>query len=86
MLELFSIKRVLSYEPVREQEVGLLIESISQSASCKATIDLTQKSIALTTGVIFRIAFGKLFKVDGFNEIASEVEGLSFFLFLLWER
>ncbi|XP_022944980.1 cytochrome P450 71B34-like [Cucurbita moschata] len=76
MLELFSMKKVLSYEPIREKEVGLLIESISQSASCEATVDLTQKSIALTTSVIFRIAFGKLFKVDGFNEIASEVEVL----------
>ncbi|XP_022945742.1 cytochrome P450 71B19-like [Cucurbita moschata] len=70
------MKRVLFYEPIREHEVGLLIESISQSASCEATVDLTQKSIALTTGVIFIIAFGKLFKVDGFNEIVSELEVL----------
>ena len=68
------MKRVLSYEPIREQEVGLIIESISQSASCGAVVDLSEKSIALTTGVIFRIAFGKRFEGDGFNELISEVE------------
>ncbi|XP_022944979.1 cytochrome P450 71B10-like [Cucurbita moschata] len=73
--ELFSIKRVLSYEPIREQEVGLLIESISQSASC-GVVDLTEKCTAFTTGVIFRIAFGKPFKGDGFHELVSEAEAL----------
>ncbi|XP_022945236.1 cytochrome P450 71B19-like [Cucurbita moschata] len=74
MLEFFSMKRVLSYEPIREQEVGLIIESISQSASRGAIVDISEKSIALTTGVIFRIAFGKRFEGDGFNELISEVE------------
>ncbi|XP_022966921.1 cytochrome P450 71B19-like [Cucurbita maxima] len=76
MLEFFSMKRVLSYKPIREQEVCLLIESISQSASCGAIVDLSEKSIALTTGVIFRIAFGKPFEGDGFHELISEVEAL----------
>ena len=67
MLEFFNIKR--------EQEVGLLIESISQSASC-GDVDLSEKSIALTTSVIFRIAFGKPSKGDGFHELISEVEAL----------
>ncbi|XP_022966927.1 cytochrome P450 71B35-like [Cucurbita maxima] len=76
ILELFSIKRVLSYKPIREQEVGLLIESISQSASCGTVVDLTEKCIAFTTKVIFRIAFGKPFKGDGFHELVSEAEAL----------
>ncbi|XP_022966919.1 cytochrome P450 71B10-like isoform X2 [Cucurbita maxima] len=76
MLEFFSMKRVLSYKPIREQEVGLFIESISQSASCGAVVDLSEKSIALTAGVIFRIAFGKQFEGDGFHELISEVEAL----------
>ncbi|XP_022945234.1 cytochrome P450 71B19-like [Cucurbita moschata] len=76
ILELFSMKRVLSYEPIREQEVGLLIESISQSASCGAVVDLTEKSIALTAGVIFRIAFGMRFRGDEFHELVSEAEAL----------
>ena len=76
ILEIFSMKRVLSYEPIREQEVGLLIESISQSASCGAVVDLTEKSIALTAGVIFRIAFGMRFRGDEFHELVSEAEAL----------
>ena len=67
---------MLSYEPNREQEVGLLIESISQSASCGVVVDLTEKCTAFTTGVIFRIAFGKPFKGDGFHELVSEAEAL----------
>ncbi|XP_022966920.1 cytochrome P450 71B10-like [Cucurbita maxima] len=76
VIELFSMKRVLSYEPIREQEVRLLIESILQSASYEAVVDLTEKSISLTTGVIFRIVFGKEFKGDGFHELVSEAETL----------
>ena len=70
------MKRVLSYEPIREQEVGLLIKSISQSASCGDVVDLSEKSLALTAGFIFRIAFGKRFKGDAFHELISEVEAL----------
>ncbi|XP_022945235.1 cytochrome P450 71B10-like [Cucurbita moschata] len=76
ILELFNMKRVLSFEPVREQEVGLLIESISQSASCGVVVDLTEKSTALMTGVICRIAFGKTFKGDGFHELVNEAEAV----------
>ena len=81
---------MLSYEPIREQEDGLLIESISQSAFCGVVVD---QCIAFTTGVIFRIAFGKPFKGDGFHELVSEagpyweaIVLLSFFQFLLWGR
>ncbi|XP_022966694.1 cytochrome P450 71B19-like [Cucurbita maxima] len=73
-LELFSMKRVISYESVRVQEVGLLIESISKLASCGAIVDLTRKSFALTTATTFRIAFGKEFEGDGFHEVVSEVQ------------
>ena len=59
------MKRVLSYEPIREQEVGLLIESFSQFASCGVVVDFTEKSITLIVGVIFRMAFGMWFRGDG---------------------
>ena len=70
------MNRVLSYKPIREQEDGLLIESISQWASCGVVVDLTEKSTTLTTGVIFRIAFGKPFEENGFYELVNEAVAL----------
>lgn len=77
VLELFSLKRLKSYEPIRDQEVNSLMESISELASCGAAVDLTQKSMALTAAIIFRIAFGKkVVEGDGFHELVSEAEAL----------
>ena len=70
------MKRVLSYEPIREQEVCLLIESISQSPSCRIVVDLTEKSTTLPTDIIFRIAFEKQFEGDEFYELVNEAVAL----------
>ncbi|KAA0034252.1 cytochrome P450 71B19-like [Cucumis melo var. makuwa] len=77
VLELFSLKRLKSYQPIIEHEMNSLIESISESASCGDVVDLTEKSMAFTAAIIFRIAFGKkVCKGDGFHEVVNEAEAL----------
>ncbi|XP_062110461.1 cytochrome P450 71B37-like [Humulus lupulus] len=70
VLELFSVKRVLSYQSVREEEVTKLINSISHhsSSSPGAPVDLTEKLFNLTASIILRTAFGTTFKDANFSD------------------
>ncbi|MBA0738715.1 hypothetical protein Gogos_012042 [Gossypium gossypioides] len=60
--ELFSMKRAQSFQSVREEEVDLLIESISESVTSANPVDLSKCFFSLTASIIFRIAFGKQFQ------------------------
>ena len=64
ILELFSTKRVQSFHRIREKEVSLLINSISQQSLKFSSnpIDLGDKSYSLTANITTRIAFGKSFR------------------------
>ena len=67
VLELFSVKRVQSYQFIREEEVDLLVDSISHYASSATPIDLSEKLFALTASITFKIAFGKSFRKSGLD-------------------
>lgn len=64
VLELFSARRVQSFQLIREEEVSLLLKSISQSASSAIPVDLSEISYTLTANITTRIAFGKSFRGD----------------------
>ncbi|KAL6351515.1 hypothetical protein AAG906_040869 [Vitis piasezkii] len=81
VLEVFSTKRVQSFQFIREEEVTLLIDSIAQSSSSGSPIDLTERLMSLTANIICRIAFGKSFQAsefgDGrFQEVVDEAVAL----------
>ncbi|XP_038892726.1 cytochrome P450 71B37-like [Benincasa hispida] len=59
---LFSPKRVLSFQHIREGEVNLLLNSISQSSASSTSVDFNAKSYSLTANILTRIAFGKSFR------------------------
>ncbi|XP_075650607.1 cytochrome P450 71B34-like [Castanea sativa] len=67
VLELFSVKRVQSYQFIREEEVALFVDSISPYASSATPIDLSEKLFALTASITFRIGFGKSFRGSGLD-------------------
>lgn len=71
VLELFSARRVQSFQMIREEEIGVLLNSISQSSSFATPIDLSEKLYSLTANMIARIAFGKCFS-------GSELENKNF--------
>ena len=66
--EVFSTKRVQSFQFIREEEVALLIDSIVQSSSSGSPIDLTERLMSLTANIICRIAFGKSFQASEFGD------------------
>ncbi|KAK1577838.1 hypothetical protein Q3G72_025318 [Acer saccharum] len=79
VLELFSLKRAQSFRLIREEEVGSLINSISQSAlssSASTPINLSEKIYALTGSIVFRMAFGQIFQgiVDRLNGYHTKLE------------
>ncbi|KAJ7968650.1 Cytochrome P450 [Quillaja saponaria] len=68
VLELFSNKRVQSFRFIREQEVDLLIDSISDSSVSSSPVDLNEKLLSLISSITCRTAFGKKFQGNEFDE------------------
>ncbi|XP_043688633.1 cytochrome P450 736A117-like [Telopea speciosissima] len=63
VLQLLSMKRVQSFQPVREEETKVMIENIkrscSNSPSSSALVDLCEMLMSLTNDIICRVALGK---------------------------
>ncbi|KAL9228384.1 hypothetical protein vseg_003973 [Gypsophila vaccaria] len=66
LLEILSVKRVLSFQSTRVEEVELAINSI---ARCSINpVNLSELTLALTNNVICRVAFGTTFdSIEGIN-------------------
>ncbi|KAL9420818.1 hypothetical protein AB3S75_038398 [Citrus x aurantiifolia] len=62
VIELFSMKRVQSFQFIREEEVASLVNSISQASSSASPADLSQKIFALSGSIQFIVAFGRRFQ------------------------
>lgn len=60
-LHLLSAKRVLSFRPIREDEVTQMINKITQCALVSKPYNFSQELITLTNTIICRVAFGKIF-------------------------
>ncbi|KDP34533.1 hypothetical protein JCGZ_11083 [Jatropha curcas] len=68
VIELFSAKRVQSFQSIREEEVGLLIDSILKASSSSSPVNLSEMTLALTANITCREAFGKSFEARGFSQ------------------
>ncbi|KAJ4710981.1 Cytochrome P450 [Melia azedarach] len=82
VLELFSLKRVHLFRFIREEEVKMLMNSISQSSSSAAPVDLSEKLFALTGSIVFRMAYGKIFRGSNldstkFQELVHATESVA---------
>uniref|UniRef100_A0A7N0VK75 Cytochrome P450 n=1 Tax=Kalanchoe fedtschenkoi TaxID=63787 RepID=A0A7N0VK75_KALFE len=62
VVELFSMKRVQSFQPVRTEVTHYLIESVAASAAEGEAVDLGEVCFELTASIIFKIAFGRSLK------------------------
>ncbi|XP_009591952.1 5-OH-xanthotoxin synthase-like [Nicotiana tomentosiformis] len=58
VLQLFSLKKVQSFSPVREDEVSRMISRISQQAATSRITNLSKFMISLSSSIICRVAFG----------------------------
>ncbi|CAF1920146.1 unnamed protein product [Brassica oleracea] len=80
--ELFSAKRVHLIQPIKDEEVKKLIDTVKESASQGSPVNLSEKFLALNVSVICKAAFGLSFQGtvlnnDSFDKLIREA-----FLFL----
>ncbi|XP_019099595.1 PREDICTED: cytochrome P450 71B36-like [Camelina sativa] len=80
--ELFSVKRVHSFQPIKEEEVKKLIDLVSESASKGTPVNLSEKFTALTVSVICKSAFGVSFQGTVLDSDKFKKLILDTFLFL----
>ncbi|CAN0911227.1 Cytochrome P450 71D6 [Linum grandiflorum] len=64
VLELFSSKRVLSFRPIREQEVSNFIQRLSHKATTGEPVNLSAMTSTVTGSVTSRAAFGRVQEED----------------------
>ncbi|KAJ0231172.1 hypothetical protein HA466_0301060 [Hirschfeldia incana] len=69
VIELFSLRRVQSFRYIREEEVGLVVKRVSESALRKSPVDLSKTFFSLTASIICRVGLGQ-----NFNEYASVID------------
>ncbi|KAF2282240.1 hypothetical protein GH714_043881 [Hevea brasiliensis] len=67
ILELFSLKRVKSFQSLREGEIELFINSISESAASATPVNLTEKLFTLTANITFKMSFGFDYRGTNFD-------------------
>ncbi|KFK33564.1 hypothetical protein AALP_AA5G029900 [Arabis alpina] len=75
--ELFSTKQVHLIQPIKDEEVKKLIDSIALSATQKTSVNLNKTFLALTVSVVCRASFGVSFEGtvlsnDKFNKLVRE--------------
>ncbi|CAF2277214.1 BnaA04g13120D [Brassica napus] len=76
VVELFSLKRVQSFRYIREEEVGLVVKKVSESALRQSPVDLSKTLFSLTASIICRVALGHNFNEDGFVIDHERIEEL----------
>ena len=54
VIELFSLKKVQSFRKIREEEVGLMVKKVSESALQQSPVDLNKTFFSLTASIICR--------------------------------
>ncbi|EOA22982.1 hypothetical protein CARUB_v10003723mg [Capsella rubella] len=58
VVELYTAKRVKSFQHVRQEEVASLVQSIKESASLEEVVNLNKKLVKLSGSVICKVGFG----------------------------
>ncbi|KAG8373932.1 hypothetical protein BUALT_Bualt11G0076600 [Buddleja alternifolia] len=86
ILHLLSNKQVQSFRPIHEEEVFCMIRNISVKACLGQVISLSVTRFSLTSTLICRIAFGKIYHDEGlerrrFNELMIESQAMKGGLF-----
>ncbi|KAM3357120.1 6,7,8-trihydroxycoumarin synthase [Capsicum galapagoense] len=81
VLHLFSLKKVQSFSPVREDEVSRMIKKISQQDINSQITNLSTILISLTSTIICRVAFGIRYYEEAherkrFDELFTETQAM----------
>ncbi|KAL8479804.1 hypothetical protein ACS0TY_026662 [Phlomoides rotata] len=84
---LFSIKKIHSFRPIREDEISRLIAKISSFSSSNQVVNLSEVSMVLASTLICRTAFGKRYDERGsefrrFDELLHDAQAIAAASFL----
>ncbi|XP_073138544.1 strychnine-11-hydroxylase-like [Henckelia pumila] len=77
LLHLFGAKQVVSFRPVRKEEVSSMIRNMINKSNSNELINLSRAAFLLTNGFICRAGFGKKYDEEGersFNELFIETQ------------
>ncbi|KAG8388647.1 hypothetical protein BUALT_Bualt02G0147100 [Buddleja alternifolia] len=82
-IHLFSLKKVQSFGPVREEEVYRMIKKITRLESCSGdpAVNLSEIVMNFASSIICRVAFGKRYEEEGsemrrFGELTKTAQAL----------
>ncbi|PSR86236.1 4-hydroxyphenylacetaldehyde oxime monooxygenase [Actinidia chinensis var. chinensis] len=84
MIELFTVKRVQSFRPIREAEIARLISSLSLISG--NPVMLSENIFSLTNNIVCRIAFGKSYEGRQFesNKFEKTIDEAMVMLSSFW--
>ncbi|GMN56883.1 hypothetical protein TIFTF001_025997 [Ficus carica] len=93
IMELLSAKRVQTFVAIRDEEVGVLLQTIARSSRSRSSVNLSDLLISLANNIVCLVAFGKKFEngESRFSEMLHETQDLlggfcmaDFFPWLSW--
>ncbi|XP_009622691.2 cytochrome P450 83B1-like, partial [Nicotiana tomentosiformis] len=96
VVHLFSLKKVQSFSPIREDEVFRMVNKISKQAAASQITNLSNIVISLTSTIICRVAFGIRYDEEAherrrFDEVLAVTQEMmagffvsDYFPFLRW--
>ncbi|KAL9665771.1 hypothetical protein QQ045_000092 [Rhodiola kirilowii] len=64
-VHLFNLKRVMTYSPIRKDEISRMLKKIGNLADESQLVDLSALTMSLTCNIICRAAFGKRYEANG---------------------
>ncbi|XP_055962478.1 cytochrome P450 71B10-like [Mercurialis annua] len=68
ILELFSLKRVQSFRPIREYETNVVMEKLAEAAASLTPVNLTDMLYTLIANVTTKMSFGFEYRGSDFDE------------------
>ncbi|KAL6645964.1 hypothetical protein ACP70R_017572 [Stipagrostis hirtigluma subsp. patula] len=84
--ELFSARRLASFEHIRADEVRVLVRGLYSAAGCAAAVRLNRDHLSpLSMNVITRMVLGKRFFGDGADAAEGPVSSLAEFMWMMDE-
>ncbi|XP_052115663.1 cytochrome P450 71A1 [Arachis duranensis] len=75
VLELLSTNRVKLFQPIKENEVSMMINSVHEACAKESSVNLSKLIITTTSNIFYRCIFGLRFETsdDGRKSIAEAV-------------
>ncbi|XP_073125078.1 cytochrome P450 83B1-like [Henckelia pumila] len=79
LIHLFSVKQVVSFRPIRKDEVSTMIQEMNENSGSSQVINLSRAAFFLTNRIICRAGLGKKYDEMGkrrFDEFLKETQKL----------